>query len=159
MASKKYLLPEFLVRRCTPDDYVKWLEGRAVAHVRRDRKRDHAAARRENYMVAIHAAVIRSGGVDDYTGEELAWENINTYDNEKSRVGRRSYKKSFWSLPTVDHFGEDLTADEFRICSWRTNDCKNDLSDEELVEFCQTVLSHYEKKRVRKQSQIIDNKK
>lgn len=64
-------------------------------------------------MVAIHAAVIRSGGVDDYTGEELAWENINTYDNEKSRVGRRSYKKSFWSLPTVDHFGDDLTADEF----------------------------------------------
>ena len=63
--------------RCTPEDYLKWLEGRAVAHVRRDRKRDHAAATRKNYMVAIHAAVIRSGGVDDYTGEELAWENIS----------------------------------------------------------------------------------
>jgi hypothetical protein len=36
-------------------------------------------------MIAIHAAVVRSGGSDDYTGEELAWEK--TYDNAKSKEG------------------------------------------------------------------------
>ncbi|HSS21244.1 MAG TPA: hypothetical protein VLL54_14315 [Pyrinomonadaceae bacterium] len=148
MASKKYLLPGFLIGRCTADDYLKWLSGRAVSHVRRDRKRGHTEARREAYMIAINAAVLRSGGVDDYTGENLAWESINTYDNAKSQEGRRLYKKSLGMMPTVDHFGDDLTADEFRICSWRTNDCKNDLSDEELVDFCRTVLA-YDKKRAR----------
>jgi len=148
MASKKYSLPEFLIGRCTGEDYLKWLNGRATAHARRDRKRGHMAARREAYMIAIHAAVLRGGGVDDYTGEALAWENINTYDNAKSKELHRLYKKSFGNLPTVDHFGEDLTACEFRICSWRTNDCKNDLSSEELIEFCRAVLAHEDRKRV-----------
>jgi hypothetical protein len=87
----------------------------------------------------------------------LAWEKINTYDNAKSKELRRIYKKSLGNLPTVDHFGDDLTAEQFRICSWRTNDCKNDLSDEELVGFCQVVLSYYEKHRVPKQSPVSDN--
>lgn len=56
------------------------------------------------------------------------------------------YKKSFRNMPTVDHFGDDLTAGEFRICSWRTNDCKNDLAEEELVEFCRAILAHDKKK-------------
>ena len=148
MVSKKYLFPEFLIGRCTPEDYLKWLNGRAISHARRDRKRGHSGARREAYMIAIHAAVIRSRGVDDYTGEDLAWENINSYDNAKSKEGRRLYKKSLGMMPTVDHFGDDLTADEFRICSWRTNDCKNDLSEEELVEFCRAILA-YDKKKAR----------
>ena len=96
--------------------------------------------------MAIHAAVLRSGGLDAYTGEHLAWENINTYDNGKSKEGRRHYKKTLWNMPTIDHFGDELTAHEFRICSWRTNDCKNDLSDGELVEFCRAVLAHDKKK-------------
>ncbi len=102
-------------------------------------------------MIAIHAEVLRSKGLDAYTGEDLAWENINTYDNAKSKEGRRQYKKALGNIPTVDHFGDDLTADEFRICSWRTNDCKNDLSDEELVQFCQAVLAH-DKKKARQKS-------
>ncbi len=151
MASKKYLFPEFLIGRCRPEDYLKWLNGRAISHARRDRKRGYTEARREAYMIAIHAEVLRSKGLDAYTGEDLAWENINTYDNAKSKEGRRQYKKALGNIPTVDHFGDDLTADEFRICSWRTNDCKNDLSDEELVQFCQAVLAH-DKKKARQKS-------
>lgn len=96
-------------------------------------------------MIAIHQAVIASHGVDDYTVQPLAWESISTYDNEKSKAGRRSYKKSLWDLPTVDHCGEDLTVNAFRICSWRTNDCKNDLNDEELLDFCRVVLAHHDR--------------
>jgi len=145
MPSKKYPLPGFLNGRCTSEAYVKWLSRKSIAHVRRDRKRGHPNAARETYMKAIHEAVNNSKGVDHYTGEPLAWEIISTYDNTKSKEGRRVYKKSFWNLPTVDHFGEDLTANAFRICSWRTNDCKNDLSHEELVEFCRVVLAYHKK--------------
>jgi hypothetical protein len=146
MPSIKYQLPDFLIGRCKPQAYLKWLSRKAVAHVKRDRKRGHETASRESYMKAIHQAVTKSGGLDYYTGEPLAWDIISTYDNAKSKEGRRTYKKSFWNLPTVDHFGEDLTANSFKICSWRTNDCKNDLSQEELIEFCQLVLAYYKKR-------------
>ena len=143
MPSKKYALPEFLIGRCDPAGYVDWLSKKAKAHVKRDRHRGHTAATRERYMMAIHQAVVDSKGRDYYTGEPLAWELISTYNNEKSQEGKRIYKKSFWLLPTVDHFGEDLTANAFKICGWRTNDCKNDLTQEELIEFCELVLSYY----------------
>src|ERR1700730_4117755 len=117
MSLKKYSLPEFLINRCEPSAYVRWLSRKAIAHVKRDRKRQHTAATREAYMVAIHKAVLQSGGLDDYTGEPLAWEKISTYDNAKSKAGKRDYKKSFWDLPTVDHYGDDITANAFRICS------------------------------------------
>src|SRR5687767_693317 len=115
MASRKYALPDFLIGRCTPEAYYKWLNGRALAHVTRDRKRGHSAATRESYIAAIHTAVVMSGGVDAYTGEALDWERVSTYDNAASKAGRREYKKSLWHLPTVDHFGDDLTAADFRI--------------------------------------------
>lgn len=97
-------------------------------------------------MRAIHEAVVASGGHDEYTGEELAWELISTYDNEQSKVGRREYTKSLALLPTVDHVGDGLAAPDFKICSWRSNDCKNDLSSEELLAFCRAVLAHHYKK-------------
>jgi hypothetical protein len=97
-------------------------------------------------MLAIHRAVVASGGFDNYTGQKLAWNKISTYDNAKSKEGKRNYKKSFWDLPTVDHWGDDLTANAFRICSWRTNDCKNDLNDGELIAFCRIVLTYHENK-------------
>jgi hypothetical protein len=33
----------------------------------------------------------------------------------------------------------------FKICSWRTNDSKNDLSIEELMDFCEQLLAHQKK--------------
>jgi hypothetical protein len=139
MPSKKYPLPPFLMGRCSPEQYYDWLEGRALAHVRRDRKRGHGAATRESYMIAIHIAVLKSGGVDDYTGAPLDWEAIGTWSNTDSNTDSKTvpnYKKQYWKLPTVDHFGEDLTANDFRKCSWQTNDCKNDFSHDQFVEFC-----------------------
>jgi len=140
--SDKNPFPSFLTEACTPAAYYRWLSRKATAHVKRDRGRNHNLATREAYMLAIHKAVVTSGGLDDYTGQKLDWRKISTYDNAKSKEGRRDYKRSFWDLPTVDHWGDDLTANTFRICSWRTNDCKNDLNDEELIAFCRIVLSY-----------------
>jgi hypothetical protein len=143
MASKKYALPAFLENRCPPEVYVRWLDRKAKAHIERDRKRGNTSAMREAYMLAIHEAVTASGGLDEYTGEPLAWQLISTYDNDKSKAGRREYKRTFALLPTVDHVGDGLAAPDFKICSWRSNDCKNDLSHEELLDFCRAVLTHH----------------
>jgi hypothetical protein len=50
------------------------------------------------------------------------------------------YKKQYALLPTVDHLDDGLGEPKFAICGWRTNDCKNDLTIEELAEFCRMFL-------------------
>lgn len=142
MPSAKYRFPEFLTGRCDPAAYSRWLDRKARAHVIRDRARGNVTATREAYMLAIHAAVVASGGKDAYTGEPLAWELISTYDNDGSKAGRRAYKRALAALPTVDHVGDGTGPADFVICSWRTNDCKNDLTRDELVAFCRAVLAH-----------------
>ena len=88
----------------------------------------------------IHRAVVHCNGRDSYTGEDLRWDLISTYDNEKSKAGRREYKAGFALLPTVDHVGDGLGPADFKICGWRTNDAKNDLSYSEFVEVCRRVV-------------------
>jgi hypothetical protein len=144
MGSQKYALAAFLEGRCPHAVYLRWLDRKARAHVKRDRKRGNAGANREAYMVAIHAAVLASGGLDEYTGAPLAWEQISSWDNEASRAGRRAYKKTFADLPTVDHVGDGSGSASFVMCGWRTNDCKSDLSRDEFVEFCRSVVAHHD---------------
>jgi hypothetical protein len=80
--------------------------------------------------------VCLSIGTDEYTGEQLAWNLISTYNNDESKQGRRAYKARFALLPTVDHVGDGTGAADFKICGWRTNDAKGDLSLEEFVALC-----------------------
>lgn len=141
-AERKYALPEFLVGTLDQVAYQKWLSRTAEAHKRRDRKRGNATATRESYMLAIHAAVLRGAGRDEYTGLPLRWNLVSTYDNVRSAAGGRAYKKSFADLPTVDHVGDGLGLADFAICSWRVNDAKNDLTIEEFLEVCRQVLRH-----------------
>jgi hypothetical protein len=110
-----------------------------MAHVKRDRARGRSAVRTV-YKEAIHAAVLLSGGRDAYTGDELDWRLISTYRNEESKVGRHGYKSGFALLPTVDHIDSGATESSFQICSWRTNDSKNDLSVEQFIDLCKTVV-------------------
>jgi len=139
---RKYQLPEFLSGVVTQAFYERWLARKAEAHVRRDRKRGNNEAMREAYKVAIHKAAEASGGRDAYTGEMLCWNLISKYDNESSRLGRRIYKASLALLPTVDHVGDGLGPADFKICGWRTNDAKGDLSVGEFVELCRKVIAH-----------------
>src|SRR5262245_15128839 len=94
MPSKKYAIPPFLAGRCEPAAYVRWLDRKERAHVIRDRGRGNMTATREEYMGAIHRAVLASDGRDAYTGAPLAWDLISTYSNEGSQAGRRSYKRT-----------------------------------------------------------------
>jgi len=135
-------MPAFLNGSVSPKAYERWLGRKAMAHVKRDRKRGNAAATRALYKEAIHAAVVLSQGRDAYTGEQLDWKLISTYNNDESKLGKHGYKSGFALLPTVDHVGPGTTEASFRICGWRTNDAKNDLSHEEFVDLCAKVLTH-----------------
>lgn len=138
---KKHTLPPFLQGVVTSEAYERWLKRKAAAHVKRDRGRGHnctGAAYRE----AIHAAVILSQGMDAYTGEKLDWHLISTYKNEESESGRHAYKAGFALLPTIDHVTAEALEASFKICGWRTNDAKHDMSMEVFVELCSKVLKH-----------------
>jgi hypothetical protein len=142
--SRKYQLPESFGGRCDQAIYERWLQRKAAAHVKRDRKRGNLTAMIAMYKQAIHEAVVRSAGLDEYTGEALAWDKISKYDNEESRKGGRSFKASLALLPTVDHVGDGLGVPDFAICAWRTNDAKNDLSYSDFIALCRRVIAHHE---------------
>jgi hypothetical protein len=104
--ARKYQLPDFLyatpLKKATLDQaaYERWLHGRAVAHVRRDKKRGNTTATNETYKIAIHEAVIRSGGHDHYTGEELCWSLVGQYSNEESKA-KKTALQSDSGAPSV----------------------------------------------------------
>ena len=139
---KKYPFPDFLNGLCHPLEYDKWLEGKTRAHLKRDRKRGSKDATRESYKIAIYDAVIRCAGKDAYTGKPLRWDLISKYDNDAAKDGGREYKKQFGDLPTVDHIGDNSDELLFNICSWRTNDAKNDLTLDEFMQVCKEILEY-----------------
>ena len=142
MNTAKYKLPSVLAEKCSQKDYTHWLSTKAAAHVKRDKNRGNIVATREMYKRAIHEAVCAGGDRDAYTGKTLNWYLIRTYDNAAAKKGGREYKKKFADLPTLDHEDEGRAHPHFKICSWRTNDCKHDLSVEELAVFCREFLEY-----------------
>ena len=140
---RKYELPDFLSGTVSQETYERWLRRKAIAHLKRDRRRGNTSATGEEYRLEIHRAVAESEGRDAYTGEELAWNLISKYDNDESQARGRSYKHEFGLLPTADHLGDGTGPPDFVICSWRTNDAKNDLAVDEFLALCQRVLEHH----------------
>ena len=140
MKSLKYQLPTFLVGVVSQEIYSKWLNSKTKTHLKRDKKLNPNASGK-SYKESIHQAVLQSNGKDAYTGEDLNWKLINQYDNTKSKLLGRTYKHQFALLPTLDHVSERSSIN-FDICSWRTNDAKNDLSIQEFIELCRKVVTH-----------------
>jgi hypothetical protein len=138
---KLFELPLFLDGVVTREAYVRWLQRKAQAHIKRDRRRGNTSSTVSEYKRAIHNAVCASGETDAYTGEPLAWDLISKYNNDESKQGRRIYKARFALLPTVDHLGDGTGSADFKICSWRTNGAKGDLSIEEFVALCARVVA------------------
>ena len=146
---RKYQKPSFL-ELLEQSAYERWLHRRALAHVKRDRKRGNSNALIAKYKSAIHEAVIMSEGRDAYTDERLDWKLVSTWDNSSSKLESRRYKAGFAVLPTVDHVGDGLGPADFRICSWRTNDAKNDLGELEFVKLCRLVVEFSKSKELTK---------
>jgi hypothetical protein len=121
MGTLLYLVPECIKAHCDQLKYSRWLQRKAAAHAKRDRKRDMGCTI-ARYKTEIHAAVCSSGHLDFYTGEPLDWSLVSTYDNESSKGGRTKYKKTFALLPTIDHTVDETGQPKFVICSWYVND-------------------------------------
>ena len=141
MKKGKYELPSFLDGKIAEGKYKKWLGRKASSLFRRDIKRKITKISRAQYKDAIHEAVKDSHGNDYYSGEPLDWSLIGKYNNEESKKIGWEIKKKYSKLPTVDHvYGIENT--EFKICSWKINDCKSDLNPQEFYQMCVTVLRH-----------------
>ena len=138
---KKYSLPDFLIDVVPQAKYTRWLNAKAAAHVKRDRKHRPDITANE-YRIQIHEAVILSEGKDAYTGEPLDWSLLSTWDNDKAKEHGSRYKSQFALLPSVDHVSERRGPTDFTICAWRTNDAKNDLSIEDFIQLCEKVIKH-----------------
>ena len=138
---RKYQLSEEMQDLVEQKTYERWLQRKAMAHVKRDKGRGNTTATVESYKIAIHQAVCHSKGKDVYTNEELNWSLLSKYDNEESKKRGRHYKKEFALLPSVDHVGDGTGEADFKICAWRTNDAKNDLSLDEFIELCTKVVN------------------
>jgi hypothetical protein len=140
---KLYELPECLNGKCEEEVYVRWLRRKAAAHVKRDRKRfGREACTGAAYRLMIHEAVKNGGDRDYYTGLPLDWTLISVYDNDDAKKGQAEYLKRFGDLPTVDHATIVDGSLRFVICSWRVNDCKSHLSEQEFWKVCEQVLAH-----------------
>ncbi len=137
---KKYQLLSPLSGTVEQAVYEKWLSRKASAHVKRDRARGNKTAMVAEYKTEIHRAVLDCKGLDAYTEEKLDWSLLSKYDNEQSKLHGRKYKKLFALLPSVDHVDDGLGKPNFKICSWQTNDAKNDLAYNELVELCRKIV-------------------
>jgi hypothetical protein len=145
--ARKYQFPPTLGSTVDQSKYERWLHWRAVAHVKRDRRKGNRAATVREYKAAIHSAVVRSDGQDPYTQERLDWSLIGTYTNEEARRGSRKYKARFALLPSVDHVRDGLGPANFMICSWRANDAKSDLSYADFVALCRKVVETADHRR------------
>jgi hypothetical protein len=140
MSSTRHAIPLFLVGRVNPLVYERWLARKAAAHLKRDRKRGYEEITAAQYRDDIHKAVLGSEGRDFYTGEELDWTLLSKYNNEESSAGRHGYKAGFALIPTIDHIESARVNSGFRICGWRTNDAKHDLSHQAFIELCVLVV-------------------
>jgi len=87
MNKAKYEVPECIREKCSQAKYSRWLHAKASAHVKRDRKRLKDGCTVKQYKNAIHAAVGAGGNLDYYTGEELDWRLVSTFDNTAAMEG------------------------------------------------------------------------
>ena len=135
----KYVLPSFLVNIISDKEYKKWLQRKSQAHFRRDKKKRYNDISISLYKTLIHKAVELSRGYDDYTGEKLDWHLISKYNNKDSQNSGVEYKRAFSNLPTVDHELKNKR-NKFKICSWKINDIKSDLTLNELLIECKKLI-------------------
>ncbi len=142
----KYELPNFLLGIVSKDTYTKWLGRKSRSLIKRDRKKKYFLNYSpEKYKVEIHKTIIKSGGIDYYTGEKLDWKKMGKYDNEKSKKIGRDYWRLFLDAPSVDHYDNKKLV--FKICSILTNDMKNHMDENEFIERCKKVIEWSKRKR------------
>ena len=141
--SRKWKIPDCLKPKISDEDaFRKWLARKALSVRKRDRKRNVPVLSLSVMKQAIVSAIERSNGCDFYTGEPLDWHLISKWVGSEEGTSANDYRRKFWMLPSVDHDFTDPAKPAFHICSWRTNDSKNDQSIEEFLALADAVRRH-----------------
>ena len=108
-----------------------------------DTKKINDGEKRAEYRDAIYKAIAAMEvNKCPYTGDKLEWEKIGTWKNDDAKAEGKDFKKKFALMPTIDHKNAEPKPD-FVICSWIANDAKNDLTQEDFIKLCKSVLIHH----------------
>jgi hypothetical protein len=114
--------------------YDKWLKKRARALRKHDRNRENHPHTAASYEAALHTAMKRSGGVDEYSGEPIDWSLA--FRNGILSKGAK-HRRKFAAAPSLDHVtgGGLLIA----ICRDDTNTAKGCMTVSDFYAFCATI--------------------
>jgi hypothetical protein len=130
---------EVLSRGTNCSRYNIWLTAQANSCRGRDRKLITPLPSLSEYKEAIHLAVVRSRGLDEYTGDLLQWNRLN--HERPPAGGRKSHRKrGLW--PSVDHY-HGTGRLNYKICSGLTNTAKGALDHQEFVKLCRKVAARH----------------
>lgn len=116
--------------------YLRWLAKRATALRNHDRRLGNHVHDVEFYRKALHTAMLRSGGQDEYTGEAIDW--TLAFENRNVAKGAKGRRK-FAAAPSVDHVtgGGNFVA----ICRDETNTSKGCMTANRFHQLCKAVVA------------------
>lgn len=147
---RKYQMPSFLNRfkPVNQQVYERWLSRKARTHFNRDKRRSRLIYPTcQEYKRAIHKAVYDSNGRDAYAGKEMRWDLISTFNDTAAQLANREYVAGFADLPSVDHDTDAKGQSSFKICAWKVNNAKNDLTLDEFYKLCKDIIRFYGKSK------------
>ena len=102
----------------------------------------------EKYFTAVCKAIKSCEGKDYYTGKPLNWQitlepKKESPDREKQGVETAERQERV----TFDHLnGRNLEDLQFALCAGKTNDAKNDLTEDEFLALCEAVYNYKKSK-------------
>jgi len=90
----------------------------------------------------IQDAVVRSGGLDHWTGEGLRWNLLREFDPRQADGHEaRDYRRRFALMPVLDQQA-GIHDPALEVCSLRTLGLRGDLTRDEWIAHCWQLLVH-----------------
>jgi len=134
----EYRTPQFftVAERASGRTYKEWLEKRAQSLKRQDRTRGNHVLPISHYRKALHRAILRSEGIDEYSGREVDWSLAFTNRNE---VKGAKHRRAFAAAPSVDHMTGGGAG--VAICRDDTNTAKGCMTADDFRALCLAVAA------------------
>ncbi|MDD5672890.1 MAG: hypothetical protein PHC61_01895 [Chitinivibrionales bacterium] len=132
---------------CTVSFYDKYLNCKADTLHKRDLrlKRPYALkGSKAIYKQKLHAAILKTGTRDPYTGDTLRWDLMSKWINtpKLSLALQGNFSRDFYLLPVVNHADPEADVLEFEICSWLVNASKTVLNPADYIALCKKIAAN-----------------
>lgn len=137
--------PRFINQRGITDDaYRAWLSEQGKNIWKREGRLDKRGfPDKASLVAALHAAVLRSGGKDAYTGMPIDWRFLRNdwVDANKGNANNRHLMTLRRGMPVFDHV-RGLGGNKYALCRRITNHAKSFMSPAQFVQLCREVVRH-----------------